>query len=55
MITLLVELALFMIFLFGLYFTIMVQINKVFDEALTELFQEGELQELAWSGLHDKK
>tara|TARA_R100001015_G_C4604848_1_gene159863 strand:+ start:1182 stop:1340 length:159 start_codon:yes stop_codon:yes gene_type:complete len=49
------EIVLFFTFLFALYFTIMVQINKVFDEALSELFQEGELQELAWSGLHDKK
>tara|TARA_R100000234_G_scaffold92424_1_gene60674 strand:- start:145 stop:312 length:168 start_codon:yes stop_codon:yes gene_type:complete len=46
---------LFMSFLFVLYFSIMVSINKSFDEALDNLFTAEELHELAWSGLHDKK
>tara|TARA_R100001594_G_scaffold108546_1_gene143263 strand:- start:1007 stop:1108 length:102 start_codon:yes stop_codon:yes gene_type:complete len=33
----------------------MTQINKVFEEALSNIFAEGEMQELAWSGLHNKK
>tara|TARA_R110002020_G_scaffold249393_1_gene463308 strand:- start:854 stop:1120 length:267 start_codon:yes stop_codon:yes gene_type:complete len=51
----LMGIGLFLFFLFAFYFTIMVQINKAFDEALSGLFTEGEIQELAWSGLHDKK
>ena len=51
----LMGIGLLLLFLFVSYFTIMIQINKALDEALSGLFAEGEIQELAWSGLHDKK
>ena len=50
-----VGIGLFLLFLFAFYSTIMSQINKMFTEALSDIFAEGEMQELAWSGLHNKK